>query len=275
MPDVCWIQLRGTRLAPVEPHIRVENVSKSFGSTVVLSDITMAFKKGETAVVIGGSGAGKTTLLRLLIGLEKPTAGHIWIDGQDIAPLRDVELNHVRRKFGMVFQYAALLDSLNVLDNVAFPLREHRRDIKPAEVRDRVAAMLASLGIGGLEARMPSELSGGQRKRVGLARALMLEPEVLFYDEPTSGLDPETSRMVDDLIDETRSRFKVTSVVISHDMTSAFRIAHQALLLVKGRIVASGTPDELAFGSNQVARTFIAASGIAPERLSRATPAQP
>jgi phospholipid/cholesterol/gamma-HCH transport system ATP-binding protein len=184
-------------------------------------------------------------------------------------------MNRVRQKFGMVFQYAALLDSLTVFDNVAFPLREHRKNMSKQDIRDKVLHMLNLLGLEGKDARMPSELSGGQRKRVGLARALMLEPEVLIYDEPTSGLDPLTSRMVDDLIDETRERFNITSVVISHDMASTFRIAHQAFLLVNGRVVASGTPDELAYGDNEEARKFIAASGIAPERVSRVDDAPP
>jgi phospholipid/cholesterol/gamma-HCH transport system ATP-binding protein len=181
----------------------------------------------------------------------------------------------VRKKFGMVFQYSALLDSLTVMDNVAFPLREHTRTKEP-DVRERVLAALEMLGLKREDAtKFPSELSGGMRKRVGLARALMLEPQILIYDEPTSGLDPHTSRMVDDLIEETRERFGVTSVVISHDMTSTFRIAHRAVLLVDGKVVASGTPDELADPvRNEVSNKFIEASGIAWDRLSRAPPAE-
>ncbi|MBK9258774.1 MAG: ATP-binding cassette domain-containing protein [Polyangiaceae bacterium] len=254
---------------PPEDHVFVDDVKKSFGTTSVLKGITMHLRRKETAVIIGGSGAGKTTLLRLLIGLEKPTSGHIWVDGEDIGPLGERDMNRVRQKFGMVFQYAALLDSLNILDNVAFPLREHRKQMSEADIRDKVVKMLNMLGLENKEQRMPSELSGGQRKRVGLARALMLEPKILIYDEPTSGLDPQTSRMVDDLIEETRDRFGVTSVVISHDMASTFRIAHQAFLVIQGQVVASGPPDELAYGDNQVAREFIAASGVAPERISR------
>lgn len=250
-------------------HLFVDDVKKSFGATKVLHGITMHLKRKETAVIIGGSGAGKTTLLRLLIGLERPTTGHIWVDSEDMGALDDYEMNRMRQKFGMVFQYAALLDSLTVFDNVAFPLREHRKLMSRAAIRDKVVSMLNLLGLENKEERMPSELSGGQRKRVGLARALMLEPEILIYDEPTSGLDPLTSRMVDDLIEETRDRFGVTSVVISHDMASTFRIAHQAFLVVNGRVVAHGKPDELAYGDNEQARSFIAASGIAPERLSR------
>jgi phospholipid/cholesterol/gamma-HCH transport system ATP-binding protein len=256
---------------PPETHIFVDDVKKSFGSTHVLKGITMHLRRRETAVIIGGSGAGKTTLLRLLIGLEQPTTGHIWVDGEDIAYLNEYQMNRARQKFGMVFQYAALLDSLNVLDNVAFPLREHRKHLSAQQIRDKVVSMLNLLGLENKEGRMPSELSGGQRKRVGLARALMLEPEILIYDEPTSGLDPLTSRMVDDLIEETRDRFSVTSVVISHDMASTFRIAHQAFLVVQGEVVANGKPDELAYGDNEIARGFIAASGIDPHVVSRVT----
>jgi len=254
---------------PPEDHVFVDNVKKSFGPTVVLKGITMHLRRNETAVIIGGSGAGKTTLLRILIGLEKPTSGHVWVDGEDMGAMNERQLNRFRQRFGMVFQYAALLDSLTIYENVAFPLREHRKHMSEKEIRDKVVGMLNLLGLENKEERMPSELSGGQRKRVGLARALMLEPKILIYDEPTSGLDPQTSRMVDDLIEETRDRFGVTSVVISHDMASTFRIAHQAFLVMKGRVVASGTPDELAFGDNQVAREFIAASGIGPDRISR------
>lgn len=257
------------KIIPPEDHIFVDDVRKSFGSTHVLKGITMHFRRKETAVIIGGSGAGKTTLLRMLIGLEQPTTGHIWVDGDDISRMNEDQMNKVRRKFGMVFQYAALLDSLNILDNVAFPLREHRKDMKDKDVRDKVVEMLNLLGLENKENRMPSELSGGQRKRVGLARALMLEPQILVYDEPTSGLDPLTSRMVDDLIEETRDRFGVTSVVISHDMASTFRIAHQAFLVIQGEVVAYGKPDDLANGKNETARHFIVASGVATDKVSR------
>ena len=252
-----------------DDHLFLDDVRKSFGNTQVLRGITMRLKRRQTAVIIGGSGAGKTTLLRLLIGLERPTTGHIWVDGEDISRLGEYEMNRVRQRFGMVFQYAALLDSLTVFDNVAFPLREHRKHLSKKDLREKVVGMLNLLGLENKEDRMPSELSGGQRKRVGLARALMLEPAILVYDEPTSGLDPLTSRMVDDLIEETRDRFGVTSVVISHDMASTFRIAHQAFLLVDGRVVASGKPDELAHGDSEVAREFIAASGVATDKVSR------
>lgn len=252
-----------------DDHVFVDAITKSFGSSKVIKGITMHLKRRKTAVIIGGSGAGKTTLLRMLIGLERPTTGHIWIDDVDIAPLGDVEMNVVRQKMGMVFQYAALLDSLNVFDNVAFPLREHRKKMSKGDVRDKVLSMLDSLGLPGKADHMPSELSGGQRKRVGLARALMLEPEILVYDEPTSGLDPLTSRMVDDLIEETRDKHGVTSIVISHDMASTFRIAHHAFLVVGGLVIAEGRPDEILNGPNEEARKFIIASGVATDRVGR------
>ncbi len=252
-----------------DDHVAFDRVKKSFGKVEVLRGIDIRFKQHETAVIIGGSGAGKTTLLRLLIGLEKASSGHIWVNGVDITPLGEYAMNKVRQSFGMVFQYAALLDSLSVLENVAFPLREHRKDMTKKQVKDKVVSMLNQLGLVNKEHNMPSELSGGQRKRVGLARALMLEPEVLVYDEPTSGLDPHTSRMVDDLIEETRARFNITSVVISHDMASCFRIAHKAYLLIDGLVAAEGTPEDLAFGDSEIARDFIAKSGISPKDLDR------
>ena len=256
---------------PSREHIVVRDLVKRFGSKEVLRGVSLEIHRGETAVVIGGSGAGKTTLLRILIGLEKPTSGSVIVDGQDIAPLGAVELNAFRRKFGMVFQYSALLDSLTVFENVAFPLVEHTK-LKPKQIRDKVLETLRILGLEGTHDLFPSELSGGMRKRVGLARALMLEPEILIYDEPTSGLDPITSRMVDDLIEETRQRFGTTNVVISHDMASTFRIAHRAFLLIKGQVVASGTPDQLAHGDNEVARDFIQKSGIDTEHIARPPP---
>jgi phospholipid/cholesterol/gamma-HCH transport system ATP-binding protein len=242
-------------------HIAVQGLSKRFGSHEALSNINLRVERGQIAVVIGGSGAGKTTLLRILIGLEKPTEGAVIIAGQDIAGLSEPELNRVRRKFGMVFQYSALLDSLNVLDNVAFPLREHSQ-FSEREIRTKVIDKLASLGLIGVEKRFPSQLSGGMRKRVALARALMLEPEVLMYDEPTSGLDPITSRMVDKLILETRDRFGVTSIVISHDMVGALNTANRIFLLSGGKLEAQGTPAELLHSKNPLFAEFLRSSGV-------------
>jgi phospholipid/cholesterol/gamma-HCH transport system ATP-binding protein len=247
----------------------LKDIRKSYGKAEVLRGITMSARRGETTVIIGGSGAGKTTLLRLIVALERPTSGELLIEGQNIVPLSERALNDVRKKFGMVYQYAALLDSINVYDNVAFPLVEHTKMKKP-EMRERVVSMLKELGLDeSVCTKFPSELSGGMRKRVGMARALMLEPRILIYDEPTSGLDPLTSRMVDDLIDEMRVKFAVTSIVISHDIASCFRIAHQAILLIKGQIVARGSPDELINGDNEEAKNFIKMSAVDIKHVSR------
>ncbi len=250
--------------APDE-HIVVEGLSKRFGDFVALTDIALTIRRGHIAVIIGGSGAGKSTLVKLLIGLEKPSTGAIYVDGVDIVPLGDSRLNQVRKKFGMVFQYSALLDSMNVLDNVAFPLREHTR-LREREIRRLVLEKLSILELEGTERKFPSELSGGMRKRVALARALMLEPAILIYDEPTSGLDPLTSRMVDRLIEDTRARFGITSVVISHDMAGALQIADHIFLLSRGALVAHGTPEALVQGDHELVRQFVEASGISKEQ---------
>ncbi|WP_394820937.1 ABC transporter ATP-binding protein [Pendulispora albinea] len=253
-----------------EELIVLRQVRKAFDETVVLKGIDLVVRRGETTVIIGGSGAGKTTLLRLIVALEQPTSGEILIAGENIVGLPERELNRIRTKFGMVYQYAALLDSYTVMENVAFPLIEHTK-LSKKEIRERVLEKLRILGLDpkNVENKFPSELSGGMRKRVGLARALMLEPPILVYDEPTSGLDPLTSRLVDDLIEEMRERFNVTSLVISHDIASCFRIAHQAVLLIQGEVVAAGKPDSLARGESEIARKFIEQSGVDIARLSR------
>jgi phospholipid/cholesterol/gamma-HCH transport system ATP-binding protein len=248
----------------------LRDLRKRYGEQEVLKGIDLVARKNETTVLIGGSGAGKTTLLRCIVALEKPTSGEIWIAGEEISKLRESDLNRVRMKFGMVYQYAALLDSITVLENVAFPLVEHTK-LSARERKEKVFARLKDLGLDAdvVAGKFPSELSGGMRKRVGIARALMLEPVILVYDEPTSGLDPLTSRMVDDLIEEMRERFGLTSLVISHDIASCFRIAHQAVLLIEGKVVAHGTPDELAQGGSEVAREFIAKSEVDIAHVSR------
>jgi phospholipid/cholesterol/gamma-HCH transport system ATP-binding protein len=247
----------------------LKDVRKTFGEHEVLKGVSLVAKRNQTTVIIGGSGAGKTTLLRLIVALEKPTSGAILIDDEDITPLGERELNRVRQKFGMVYQYAALLDSCTVMENIAFPLVEHTK-LKKNEIEARVHEKLKVLGLAPEVAKkFPSELSGGMRKRVGLARALMLEPPILVYDEPTSGLDPLTSRVVDDLIEQMREEFNVTSLVISHDIASCFRIAHQAILLIQGQVAARGTPDDLVRGSSEVAREFVQKSGVDVSHVGR------
>jgi len=265
---------RGAPSPAVGPDdvVVLRDVKKTFNEQQVLKGIDLIAKRKETVVIIGGSGAGKTTLLRLIVALDRPTSGQILVEGEDMTTLSDRELNRVRMKFGMVYQYAALLDSISVLDNVAFPLVEHTK-LSKKEINERVLEKLQLLGLDPkvVAPKFPSELSGGMRKRVGLARALMLEPPILVYDEPTSGLDPLTSRLVDDLIEEMRERFNVTSIVISHDIASCFRIAHQAILLIEGRVEAAGPPDALVDGDSEIAREFIRNSGVDVKGLSRVT----
>ncbi len=247
-------------------HLDVQDLHKSYGAQEVLRGIDLKIVRDRTNVVIGGSGAGKTVLLRQLIGLERPTSGRVLVDGENISAMNDVELNRVRRKFGMVFQGAALFDSMTVYENVAFPLREHTKHSE-AEIRERVRQRLDDVGLAGAEAKMPSELSGGMRKRVGVARALMLEPRILIYDEPTTGLDPVLSRSVDEIIRDMRDKFHVTSIVISHDMATAFGVAHRIHMLYQGRIVASGSPEEFLENDDPVVREFVHSSGVSHKTL--------
>jgi phospholipid/cholesterol/gamma-HCH transport system ATP-binding protein len=249
---------------PGDPHIVVEHLFKQHGENPVLTDVNATFFRGEIAVVVGGSGAGKTTLLKILAGLDRPTSGRVLIGGAEITALPESELNPVRKHIGMVFQYSALLDSMSVFDNVAFPLREHTR-LSPAEIGEKVTQELARLGLGDALEKLPAELSGGMSKRVALARALILEPEIVMYDEPTSGLDPIMARSVDHLILETRERLGVTSVIISHDMAAALRIADRIHLLDRGALVASGTPREII--ENERVRQFFQSSGVDSRRL--------
>jgi phospholipid/cholesterol/gamma-HCH transport system ATP-binding protein len=256
----------GPRVAPplVDTPIRFEHVSLSFGDFTALSDLSFCVRRGDIAVIIGGSGAGKTTVGRIIVGLLPPTRGAVYVDGQNIAPLDRRERRRACAQCGMVFQYSALLDSLTVLENVGLPLREHERMRGPALV-ERVEEMLNVLDLEGVSELYPSELSGGMRKRVALARALIRRPSILVYDEPTSGLDPLTARLVDDLIRRTRDRFGLTSVVISHDMAQAFSLADRLYVMDAGRLLAQGTPHELRADATSLAARFYAASqGRAP-----------
>ena len=256
-------------------QIRIRDLHKTFGEHHVLRGIDLDVERGKINIIIGGSGQGKSVLMKHLMGLLKPDRGHIWVDGEDVVPMRDTRLNEVRRKFGMLFQNAALFDSLTVEENIAFPLVEHRRKMSRTERQALVRATLQSLQLPEvLLKKHPSELSGGQRKRVGLARALVLKPEILLYDEPTTGLDPVATKNVDDMIRDISSQTGVTSVVISHDMASTFRIGDQISMLHEGRIVASGTPDEILRTEHHHLREFVEMSGTvrmhAPQAGDRA-----
>ena len=217
--------------------IRLVDVCKSFGSVQALKHINLTIETGETLAVIGGSGSGKSTLLRLLIGLDRPTSGEIWVGDKEITHLGEHELDRVRLHMGMVFQYSALFDSMTVGDNVAFGLREHTKK-KEAEIREIVLQKLHQVGLDGVEDMMPSELSGGMKKRVSLARALAFEPDIIFYDEPSSGLDPITSGRIDELIIHTQRSLNVTSIVVTHDMASACRISDRIAMIYQGELIA-------------------------------------
>jgi phospholipid/cholesterol/gamma-HCH transport system ATP-binding protein len=226
--------------------IEVRDLHKSFGDNRVLQGITLDVERGTTFVVLGGSGSGKTVLMKHVIGLLKPDAGTVFVDGIEIPKLAGRELTEARRMFGMVFQGAALFDSMTVYDNVAFPLKERQRSIRQEELRRRVVEKLKVVDLDeDVLAKYPAELSGGMRKRVALARAVVHEPKVVLYDEPTTGLDPITTAYVDDMILTAKQRLGVTSMVISHDIASAFKVADKLAVLYDGHIAAQGTPEEV------------------------------
>lgn len=240
----------------MEPMIELKNVSMAFKERRILDNLSLQVQPGEILVVIGPSGAGKSTLLRLMIGLLKPTAGEIWVDGHEISQLGEDELNLIRRNMGMVFQYSALFDSMTVGDNVAFGIRQHT-DMPEDQISRVIRRTLRMVGLMGKESVMPSELSGGMKKRVSLARAIAGSPKIVLYDEPTSGLDPVMSSTINRLIMSTRRILGVTAVVVTHDMDSAFTIADRIAMMYDEKIIEVGTPDELRQSSNPLVQQFI------------------
>ena len=220
--------------------IKIKNVSKYFGEKAALKNISLEIADGETLAIIGGSGSGKSTLLRLMIGLIQPTSGEIWIGDDEISQLNEDEITRIRLKMGMVFQYSALFDSMTVGDNVAFGLVEHT-DFSREKISAIVREKLKQVGLEGVENLMPNELSGGMKKRVSLARAIAFGPEIIFYDEPSSGLDPVTTNKIDELIISTQKALNVTSVVVTHDMVSACRIADRIAMVYNGDLIAIDT----------------------------------
>jgi phospholipid/cholesterol/gamma-HCH transport system ATP-binding protein len=227
------------------PAVAVENLRKAFDGYTVLNGIHLSVSRGETLAVLGRSGTGKSVLLRLIIGLETPDSGSIRINGQDIAGLALDKLGEIRKKMGFLFQHAALYDSLTVGENVAFPLVHHRRDLSRSDRGDRVKKLLAEVGMEGDLEKMPSDISGGMQKRVGLARALALEPEILMLDEPTAGLDPISSGEIDDLILRLQREHQMASIVVTHDLHSARTIADRLALLDQGNVVIEGRFEDL------------------------------
>ncbi|MCR5834210.1 MAG: ABC transporter ATP-binding protein [Selenomonadaceae bacterium] len=220
--------------------IKLINLSKAYGRKLALKSINLEIADGETLAIIGGSGSGKSTLLRLMIGLEKPTSGEIWIGNQEISKLTEEEMMRVRLRMGMVFQYSALFDSMTVGENVAFGLVEHTT-YSQEKIKAIVREKLKQVGLEGIENRMPNELSGGMKKRVSLARAIAFGPEIIFYDEPSSGLDPVTTGKIDELIIETQRALNVTSIVVTHDMVSACNIANRIAMVYNGELIAVDT----------------------------------
>lgn len=237
--------------------IAVGDVHKSFGSQKVLNGISLEVKRGETLAVLGRSGTGKSVLLRLIIGLETPDAGSILIHGQDTAGLAIDRMGEIRKKMGFLFQHAALYDSLTVEQNVAFPLLHHKKEMSKSERADRVKDLLAEVGMGAAPAKMPSDISGGMQKRVGLARALALEPDILLLDEPTAGLDPISSGEIDDLVLKLQQEHHVASIVVTHDLHSAKTIASRLALLDKGDVVIQGSFDDLQKSEIEFVREFL------------------
>jgi phospholipid/cholesterol/gamma-HCH transport system ATP-binding protein len=243
--------------------IKVCHLEKRFGEQTVLDDVSFQIENGESVAIIGRSGIGKSVLLKHIIGLLRPDKGEVLIDGENIVPMDERQLLRVRQKFGMLFQGAALFDSMTVAENVAFALRRHVHWTE-AEIIRRVANALAVVDLSGTENRNPAELSGGMRKRVGLARAIIYEPQIVLYDEPTTGLDPIVSDSIDKLIMRVRDRLKVTTVVVTHDMRTARRVGQRVLMMHENKIYASGTPDEFFASQDPIVRQFI--DGVADAR---------
>jgi len=253
-----------------EAVVEVKDLIRKFGERRVIDDLSFQIDRGETLVIMGGSGCGKSTLLRHIVGVMKPNSGSVKIFGEEISAMNEREIAKVRRRFGMLFQSGALLASLTVGENVALPLIQHTH-LKPDEINAIVTRKLEMVGLTGFENLKPAEISGGMKKRVGLARALALDPELLFSDEPTSGLDPIMTAVVDKLTLELTKGSGMTAVVVTHDMTSAFRIATRMIMLNHGKIIAQGTPDEIRASPNSEVQQFIngEADGPVPLNLSQ------
>jgi phospholipid/cholesterol/gamma-HCH transport system ATP-binding protein len=249
-----------------ETKIRVVNLHKTFGVNNVLRGVHLEVRLGESMVVIGGSGSGKTVLIKCIIGLIEPDEGEIYVDGIDITSLNAREMNEIRKKFGMLFQGGALFDSLTVWENVGFGLRQHTR-LGEDEIRKIASGKLGLLGLKNIEDLMPAELSGGMKKRVSLARAIAMEPEILLYDEPTTGIDPVVADAINELIIRMREKLNVTSIAITHDMKSAYKIADRIAMLYQGKIIEVGTPEEIRNSLDPTVQQFIQGRSEGPIKI--------
>ena len=239
-----------------EAVIKIEDLVKEFGGLRVLDGINLEIYKGETIVIVGGSGCGKSTLLRHIIGQLRPDSGKVYLFGEDITKIKENEMDRLKKRFGMLFQSAALFDSLTVEENIALPMKEHTK-LDDHIIKIMVKMKLNQVGLRGFGHLMPSQLSGGMRKRVGLARAVALDPEIIFYDEPSAGLDPVVTAVVDKLIIDLSEALSITSVVVTHDMNSVFRIADRIVMLYKGKVLQIGTKDEIKNSRNEYIQQFI------------------
>ncbi|MGD0586392.1 MAG: ABC transporter ATP-binding protein [Oryzomonas sp.] len=246
--------------------IKMTDVHKSFGDQKVLNGLNLEIPDGKITAIIGPSGEGKSVLLKHIIGLLQPDSGRIEVDGESILGLRRSQLNRIREKFGMLFQNAALFDSMSVFENVAFPLQEKTK-LTRDEIRRRVVSALEHVGLKNVEDKFPDELSGGMKKRVGLARAVVLDPKIILFDEPTTGLDPVIKRAIHHLIRETHIKFGFTAVVVSHEIPEIFDIAQNVAMLYQGEILQHGTPDEIQASTHPVVRQFISGSLDGPIRV--------
>ena len=251
--------------------IEIVDLHKSFNDKHVLRGVNLKIETGETMVIIGRSGCGKSILLKHIIGIMKPDSGKILIDGVNVFDVSDHEINHFRMQIGMLFQGAALFDSLTVKENIGFSLYEHTH-LTQDEIDRRVGDKLKMVGLSGIEELMPAELSGGMKKRVGLARAICTEPKIILYDEPTTGLDPIMGDAINELIIRMRQELKITSIVVTHDMTSAYKVGSRISMLYEGKIVGTGTPDEIRNSKDPLIQQFITGSAHGPikiEEISR------
>jgi len=246
--------------------IRIKNVHKSFGDNKVLRGVDLEIAEGETITIIGGSGCGKSVLLKHIVGLLKPEAGEIEVDGQEITRLGMEELAEIQKKFGMLFQGAALFDSLTVGENIAFGLRM-LTDLEEREIKKRVSEKLSMVGLQGIEQLMPAELSGGMKKRVALARAIAMNPKYILYDEPSTGLDPIMADVINNLILDLQEKLKISSIAVTHDMVTAYKISDRIAMLYEGRIEETGTPEEIRETKNSVVRQFITGSSEGPIKM--------
>jgi phospholipid/cholesterol/gamma-HCH transport system ATP-binding protein len=243
--------------------IEIKDVHKSFGGNQVLRGMDLTINKGETMVILGRSGCGKSVLLKLIMGLMKPDSGKILVNGDEITSLNDNQLNKLRQKFGMLFQASALFDSMTVDENVGLGLREHTK-LSEEEVKQRVKERLKMVGLSEVEQLKPAELSGGMKKRVGLARAIAMDPEYVLYDEPTTGLDPIMADVINELIVHLRNALSITSIAVTHDIVSAYKIADRIAMLYEGKIIFVGTPDQVKNTDDPVVRQFIEGSAEGP-----------